>query len=243
MATISKKKRKNERKLEFQKPPSPQSRPCFDAGRTLDRRTPWICRAFRTREDWRRRHSAHPIRPSTVYTQTSPSYLFISQSFLLDLHILHHRRGYASARIQVQHAVLRPISVMNVQIHDRDPRKPRVSRPRVRRADRHIVQQAEALRHRRVVRVFHRPVGPDVVSRRPDHAEHVPDFRARHRGLVELVHRRADRLRRAPRLQKALRADRRVDVQRDQAVFLLDEPARPGKPSISGTRRRVSSRS
>ena len=123
----------------------------------------------------------------------------------------------------MQHAILRSVSVMDVQIHNRDPRKPRVHRSSVRRCDRHIVQHTKSLRHRWIVRVFHRSRRSDVMTRRSNHTKNVPNFGVRERGLVQFVDSRTDRLRSATRLQEALAADRSVDIERNEPVFLLHE--------------------
>ena len=176
------------------------------------------------------------ILPRFILNALHSIYSFISLTIPLYLHILHHRCRYASARIQMQHTILRSISVMNIQIHDRNPSEPRVHRSCIRRSDRHIVQQTKSLRNRRIVRVFHRSRRSNVMTRRSNHTKNVPNFGIRERRLIKFVDCRTDRLCSATRLEEALAADRGVDVERDEPVFLLHELKIRKKPSIFGIR-------
>lgn len=95
----------------------------------------------------------------------------------------------------MQNAVLCAIPMMNIQIHNGHPSEASICRTRVRRSDRHIIQQTEPLRNRRVVRIGHCSAGSDVVARRSHDAKNVPNFGIRQRGLVQLIDRRTHGLR------------------------------------------------
>ena len=121
------------------------------------------------------------------------------------------------------HAILRSVAVVHVQVHDRHAGEGGVGGARVRRADRHVVEEAEALTHVRVVRVVHRAARPDVVTRRAHAAEGVSvslgvtfyshSHFARRLRLRQRVHRRAHGLGGTARLRQRPLAHHRVNVQ------------------------------
>ena len=89
------------------------------------------------------------------------------------LHAVQRRRVHLLTRTHVLHAVLGSVPVVNVEIDDGHSGELWVRRTRVRSANRHVVQQTEALTHVAVVGVVQRAAGPDVVAWRAHAAERV----------------------------------------------------------------------